>query len=121
MNFTFEVISGRDEYHQFDVPMFQSRKTFEFCTNLCEGVSRVMAEPADIVAGVVEVVGVATEGSVVAQILTVFLAVDGLPNGVDRLQNLSLNLKKSKIAISYKFQVTSNKILDHQKKLIFHL
>ena len=115
------MISGRDEYHQFDVPMFQSRKTFEFCTNLCEGVSRVMAEPADIVAGVVEVVGVATEGSVVAQILTVFLAVDGLPNGVDRLQNLSLNLKKSKIAISYKFQVTSNKILDHPKKFTFHL
>jgi len=58
----------------------------------------VMAEPADIVAGVVEVVGVATEGSVVAQVLAVFLAIDGLPDGVNGLQDLSLNLQKSKIA-----------------------
>ncbi len=56
-----------------------------------------MAEPADIIAGVVEVVGVATEWRVVAQILAVFLAVDGLPNRVNGLQDLSLDLTIPKL------------------------
>jgi hypothetical protein len=60
--------------------------------HLGEGVSGVVAEPADVVAGVVEVVRVAAEGSVVAEVLAVFLAVDGLPHRVDGLQDLSLHL-----------------------------
>ena len=61
-------------------------------TYLCQGVSRVMAEPADVVAGVVEVVRVAAERGVVAQVFAVLLVVDGLPHGVDRLQDLALDL-----------------------------
>ena len=48
--------------------------------------------PADVVAGVVEVVGVAPEGGVVAQVFAVLLAGDGLINGVDRLEDLALGL-----------------------------
>lgn len=62
-----------------------------------------MAEPADIIAGVVEVVGVATEWRVVAQILAVFLAVDGLPNRVNGLQDLSLDLTIPKLTKRFFF------------------
>ena len=48
--------------------------------------------PAHVVAGVVEVVGVAPEGGVVAQVLAVLLAGDGLVNRVHRLQDLALRL-----------------------------
>ena len=61
-------------------------------TDLGEGVGGVVAEPADVVAGVVEVVGVAAERGVVAKVFAVFLAVDGLPHGVHCLQDLALNL-----------------------------
>ena len=47
----------------------------------------MVAEPADVVAGVVEVVRVAAERGVVAQVFAVLLVVDGLPHGVDRLQD----------------------------------
>lgn len=60
-----------------------------------------MAEPADIIAGVIEVVGVATKWRIVAQILAVFLAVDGLPNRVNGLQDLSLDLKIPKLTKSF--------------------
>ena len=62
-------------------------------TYLCQGVSRVMAEPADVVAGVVEVVGVASERSIVTQVFAVLLVVDGLPHGVHSLQDFSLDLQ----------------------------
>ncbi len=52
---------------------------------LGESVSRVVAEPADVVAGVIEVVGVAAEGCVVAEVFAVLLVVDGLPHGVNSL------------------------------------
>ena len=45
----------------------------------------MVTEPADIVAGVVEVVGVAPEGGVVAQVFAVLLAINGLPDGVHSL------------------------------------
>ena len=48
--------------------------------------------PADVVSGVVEVVGVAPEWGVVAQVLAVLAAGDGLVHGVDRLENLALGL-----------------------------
>ena len=48
--------------------------------------------PADVVSGVVEVVGVAPEWGVVAQVLTVLAAGDSLVHGVDRLENLALGL-----------------------------
>ena len=63
-------------------------------TYVCQGVSRVMAEPADVVAGVVEVVGVASERSVVTQVFAVLLAVDRLPHGVHGLQDFALDLLK---------------------------
>ena len=53
-----------------------------------------MAEPADVVAGVVEVVGVASERSVVTQVFAVLLAVDRLPHGVHGLQDFALDLLK---------------------------
>ena len=53
----------------------------------------MVTEPANIVSGVVEVVRVTPEGSIVAQVLTVFLAVDGLPHGVHSLQDFSLDLQ----------------------------
>ena len=59
----------------------------------------MVTEPADIVAGVVEVVGVAPEGSVVAQVFAVLLAINGLPDGVHSLQDLSLDLQKAKIRL----------------------
>ena len=52
----------------------------------------MVAEPADVVAGVVEVVRVAAERGVVAQVFAVLLVVDGLPHGIDRLQDLALDL-----------------------------
>ena len=45
----------------------------------------MVAEPADVVAGVIEVVGVAAEGCVVAEVFAVLLVVDGLPHGVNSL------------------------------------
>ena len=62
-----------------------------------------MTEPADIVAGVVEVVGVAPEGGVVAQVFAVLLAINGLPDGVHSLQDLSLDLQKAKIHLYLAF------------------
>ena len=51
-----------------------------------------MAESADVVSSVVEVVRVTPERSIIAQILTVLLTVNCLPHGVDRLQDLSFHL-----------------------------
>ena len=59
----------------------------------------MVAEPADVVAGVIEVVRVAAEGCVVAEVFTVLLVVDGLPHGVHSLQDLSLNLKENRMIL----------------------
>ena len=72
-------------------------------TRLGESVSGVVAEPADVVAGVIEVVRVAAEGRVVAKVFAVLLVVDGLPHGVDSLQDLSLNLKEYKMILRLGF------------------
>ena len=57
---------------------------------LREGVGRVMAEPADVVPGVVEVVRVAPERGVVAEVLAVLPAGDGLVDRVHSLEDLAL-------------------------------
>ena len=49
----------------------------------------MLSIPANVVAGVVEVVRVAPEGGVVAKILAVLLGGNGLVHGVDRLQDLT--------------------------------
>jgi hypothetical protein len=70
---------------------------------LGESVSGVVAEPADVVAGVIEVVRVAAEGRVVAEVFAVLLVVDGLPHGVHSLQDLSLNLKENRMILRLGF------------------
>jgi hypothetical protein len=70
---------------------------------LGESVSGVVAEPADVVAGVVKVVRVAAEGRVVAKVFAVLLVVDGLPHGVHCLQDLSLNLKENRMILRLGF------------------
>ena len=72
-------------------------------TNLGECVCRVVTESADIVAGIVKVVRVAPERSVVTQVLAVLLAINGLPHGVHSLQDLSLDLQKAKIHLNLAF------------------
>ena len=57
--------------------------------DLGQGVGGVVAQSADVVAGVVEVVGMTSERRVVAQILAIFSGRDGLIHRVHGLEDLA--------------------------------